>query len=524
MLRKRAFGIVIAMVFASSLMAQNNVQITISLVNPLTNKYQMTVQNNNIGWWVDQLHVLYTTAGVLQATSTPSNWAHLPDVPWDAIPHNLQFQANNLAARIAPGASQTFGYKMNTPTPVEDWYIQFRVSNATNTTTKEYAFRVKVVQTLDTPKDAPGAVAGQFAYPGNSIVRFQYDYEYATPTTQFTIKVLDAVSALRDRVFYPEIPEPPHLEHYFTGSVVRDIEASGGTAGELWAFDSEHAHWCSGSSGFRLLHWLRNGNIVPLLPLSWRFAPSVHQDDGSRRVQIVVENRGNQELVGDLYLYTQGAQLLRGQQLANWRRSFQPDIQQRITLQPRQSAVIPVLVPAGAPLTRYFYAEFVSGANRLAWAQQEINSPLLIGYLAPHGADRPLTVQITNPNTGTGLTKTTTADANGVWRIRLESGDEAILNDDGFYTPVWLVRVKAQGALSQLFPETLLPGRDTLDPYLRSQLVLGDVNGDDCIDDADLLAVLFAFGGDSPNADLNGDGIVDDADLLLVLFNFGAGC
>jgi hypothetical protein len=135
-----------------------------------------------------------------------------------------------------------------------------------------------------------------------------------------------------------------------------------------------------------------------------------------------------------------------------------------------------------------------------------------------------VTVQITNPNTGTGLTKTTTADANGVWRIRLESGDEAILDDTGFYTPVWLVRVKAQGALSQLFPETLLPGGDTIDPYLRSQLVLGDVNGDDCIDDADLLAVLFAFGGGDPNADLNGDGIVDDADLLLVLFNFGAGC
>jgi hypothetical protein len=58
---------------------------------------------------------------------------------------------------------------------------------------------------------------------------------------------------------------------------------------------------------------------------------------------------------------------------------------------------------------------------------------------------------------------------------------------------------------------------------LRFQ-TLGDVNGDDCIDDADLLAVLFAFGGGDPNADLNGDGIVDDADLLLVLFNFGAGC
>jgi hypothetical protein len=523
MLRKRAFGIAIAMVFASSLMAQNNVQITISLVNPLTNEYQMTVQNNNIGWWVDQLHVLYTTAGVLQATSTPANWAHLPDVPWDAIPHNLRFQANTTAARIAPGASKTFGYKMNTPTPVEDWYIQFRVVNAANTT-KEYAFRVKVVQTLPTPKDALGAVAGRFAYPGGSPGSLEYEYEYATPTTQFAVSVLDARAAARDRVFYPEIPDPPHLEHYFTGVVSRSIDASGASAGDLWAFDSQHAHWCGGGSGFQSLNWQIGGSLTPVLPLSWRFAPSVYQDDGSRRVQLIVENRGNQELVGDLYLYTQGAQLLRGQQLANWRRSFQPDIQQRISLQPRQSIDIAFTVPPNAPPTRYFYAEFVSGANRLAWAQQEINSPILIGYLAPHGAGRPLTVQITNPNTGTGLTKTTTADANGVWRIRLESGNEAILNDDGFYTPVWLVRVKAQGALSQLFPETLLPGGDTLDPYLRSQLVLGDVNGDDCIDDADLLAVLFAFGGGDPNADLNGDGIVDDADLLLVLFNFGAGC
>ncbi len=54
----------------------------------------------------------------------------------------------------------------------------------------------------------------------------------------------------------------------------------------------------------------------------------------------------------------------------------------------------------------------------------------------------------------------------------------------------------------------------------------GDVNGDGCVDDADLLQVLFAFGQSDPNLleDLNRDGIVDDADLLLVLFNFGNGC
>jgi hypothetical protein len=51
----------------------------------------------------------------------------------------------------------------------------------------------------------------------------------------------------------------------------------------------------------------------------------------------------------------------------------------------------------------------------------------------------------------------------------------------------------------------------------------GDVDGNGCVDDADLLIVLFNFGG-SGTGDANGDGIVDDADLLIVLFNFGTGC
>ncbi|MCL6533924.1 MAG: hypothetical protein K6U12_11680 [Armatimonadetes bacterium] len=53
----------------------------------------------------------------------------------------------------------------------------------------------------------------------------------------------------------------------------------------------------------------------------------------------------------------------------------------------------------------------------------------------------------------------------------------------------------------------------------------GDVDGSGCVDDADLLQVLFAFGATEPNdADVNCDGVVDDADLLQVLFNFGSGC
>jgi len=53
----------------------------------------------------------------------------------------------------------------------------------------------------------------------------------------------------------------------------------------------------------------------------------------------------------------------------------------------------------------------------------------------------------------------------------------------------------------------------------------GDVDRNGCVDDADLLQVLFAFGETGSNpADSNCDGTVDDADLLEVLFNFGNGC
>lgn len=70
--------------------------------------------------------------------------------------------------------------------------------------------------------------------------------------------------------------------------------------------------------------------------------------------------------------------------------------------------------------------------------------------------------------------------------------------------------------------------RDSADSqvlYAFAPAPAGDINADGCIDDADLLAVLFAFGstGCLPE-DVNGDSVVDDADLLEVLFNFGTGC
>ncbi len=90
-------------------------------------------------------------------------------------------------------------------------------------------------------------------------------------------------------------------------------------------------------------------------------------------------------------------------------------------------------------------------------------------------------------------------------------------------TGSYTVRAKAGTYLSVSIPNVTIGSAGFA--YLALNFTTnGDVNGDDVIDDADLLAVLFDFGRtDAPPSDLNGDGVVDDADLLIVLFNFGAG-
>ncbi|MEN3002655.1 MAG: hypothetical protein ABDI19_12565 [Armatimonadota bacterium] len=66
----------------------------------------------------------------------------------------------------------------------------------------------------------------------------------------------------------------------------------------------------------------------------------------------------------------------------------------------------------------------------------------------------------------------------------------------------------------------------TVNVNIYSRWLPSDVNGDCVVDDADLLAVLFAFGQSGSNLpeDINKDGVVDDADLLTVLFAFGTSC
>jgi len=53
----------------------------------------------------------------------------------------------------------------------------------------------------------------------------------------------------------------------------------------------------------------------------------------------------------------------------------------------------------------------------------------------------------------------------------------------------------------------------------------GDVDRNGCVNEADLLRVLFAFGERGyRNEDIDWNGVIDDGDLLVVLFNVGNGC
>jgi hypothetical protein len=121
--------------------------------------------------------------------------------------------------------------------------------------------------------------------------------------------------------------------------------------------------------------------------------------------------------------------------------------------------------------------------------------------------------------------------------LRTSAGDYLLYNRRG--TPTSLNKIfvaKRLGATWQDYAELTgnepLPNGSTPDPFggnifnftsgFGPDPSKGDVNLDGIVDDADLLAILFAFGSSDAAVDVNSDGIVDDADLLTVLFNFGS--
>jgi len=124
-----------------------------------------------------------------------------------------------------------------------------------------------------------------------------------------------------------------------------------------------------------------------------------------------------------------------------------------------------------------------------------------------------------HPDAPQGVSLLARVDASGqfLWRLPSDIEYNALFAEpDGSLLAAGSLVFKGQG-----FPT----------PYYRRVVAVryapnGDLDGNGCVDDADLLGVLFAFGqqGADLAADLNGDGIVDDADLLQVLFAFGEGC
>lgn len=112
------------------------------------------------------------------------------------------------------------------------------------------------------------------------------------------------------------------------------------------------------------------------------------------------------------------------------------------------------------------------------------------------------------------------ASRRGVELIDLTTGGTALtqfLFDSGGYV-VLALEPSADGELLAISTE------DSSVHVVQIPIPIGDVDGDGCVSDRDLLLTLFAFGQTDAPADLNADGVVNDADLLLVLFNFGRGC
>jgi hypothetical protein len=136
--------------------------------------------------------------------------------------------------------------------------------------------------------------------------------------------------------------------------------------------------------------------------------------------------------------------------------------------------------------------------------QQDANDRALAGWA----------IVIEDQN-GNQLTRFT--DANGEYRFEnIPDGEYRLVQ---MTPPGWLPIRPAGG-------ETQIEVRQSAVRMDFANVLLGDVNGDQCVDDSDLLAILFAFGsaGENLPEDVNMDGIVDDSDLLYALFNFGVGC
>lgn len=136
-----------------------------------------------------------------------------------------------------------------------------------------------------------------------------------------------------------------------------------------------------------------------------------------------------------------------------------------------------------------------------------LQGTVTVGGFVGNPAQIQLTIRLIDPFTGNvANTYNTNLTPSSTYSVNVAPG-------------LWRLRITAPRVLARAFDIRRLLGTNTLD----LNLILGDVNGDNIVDDADLLEILFAFGTNTSDpVDLNGDGVVDDADLLIVLFVFGS--
>lgn len=191
----------------------------------------------------------------------------------------------------------------------------------------------------------------------------------------------------------------------------------------------------------------------------------------------------------------------------NWSANSSTNLTQEATSSTRESQVLATnramqVLWAVRDSTDSEWEVYLSTPNIATTLQGTLNIPGYVGNLN----QVQVTARLIDPVTGNVASSHTGSGASG--------GTYSVSVNPG----LWAIRITASGCLTRAFPVQRLLGATTID----LTMILGDVNQDNVIDDADLLAVLFDFGqsGAIP-ADVNGDGVVDDADLLTVLFNFG---
>ncbi len=100
------------------------------------------------------------------------------------------------------------------------------------------------------------------------------------------------------------------------------------------------------------------------------------------------------------------------------------------------------------------------------------------------------------------------------------SGEFALALDDGGRHEI---RARYPGYLSRVYTVSLQPA-SALSTLPTTRLRLGDADGDDDVDIADLLIVSAAYGtspASDPRADLTGEGRVDEVDLQGVVSSYG---